>query len=89
MQFKKDKTRNVYEQWQYKDKETGIVVYILRMPEDYINNEYFHFQISSAKSKNFKGNYSSIDELRIFSTFEDTEKAVEKWWHENIRLSNK
>lgn len=85
MEFKKLEKWDVYETWKYKDLKTGLVTYIRKMPKNYINNEYYHFQISSAKSKIYDIKYDSIYDLQIFNTIDETIDAAKNWWHENIQ----
>lgn len=84
MKFTKIEKWVIYETWFYKDNKTKLVTYIRKMPKNYINNEFFHFQVSSANSKIFKGSYHSIDELKLYNTFDEVVIAVKNWWHENI-----
>jgi hypothetical protein len=79
VQFKKIEKWNIYETWQHKDRRTGIVSYIRKMPKNFKNNEYYHFQISSANSKKYDIRYDSIDDLQIFNTFDETKDAVKNW----------
>jgi hypothetical protein len=85
MQFRKIEQNKVYETWEFRSKN-GLVAYIFRMPEDFKNNEYYHFKISGAKSKKYMGfQYQSIDELRLYPSFEDTVKAIKEFWHKNFK----
>jgi hypothetical protein len=88
LKFEKVNNRKVYESWQYRNKYQGVTATILKMPEDGINNEFYHFQvISNAKNSTYKVKYASIDELKIYPTFEDTQVAVEKYWNEILKKS--
>lgn len=87
MRFNKIKTRKIYETWSYWDRRTGVIVYIYKTPKNVINyndNEYYHFSISSARSKVSDINYSSLNDKLLYNTFEDTEYAIIDWWHENL-----
>lgn len=85
MKFRKIEKWDIYETWKAIDKKTGIISYIRKMPKNYKNNEFFHFQISSAKNPLIYIRYDSIDDLLLFTTFKETEYALKKWLHENLQ----
>jgi hypothetical protein len=83
--FTKIKKRKIYETWINKDYKSKIVIYILKTPKNYINSEYYHFQISSTKSLKYDIRYDSIYDLQIFNTYNEVENAVKNWWHKNLK----
>ena len=87
MRFNKIKTRKTYETWSHWNRRTGIIVYIYKTPKNIINcndNEYYHFAISCARSKISDINYSSLNNKKLYETFEKTKAAIMEWWHENL-----
>jgi hypothetical protein len=81
LKFKKVKSKKIYEEWQYRSQYYGITAKIFKMPENLTSNQFFHFQvISNTKNPLYNIKYSSIDELKIYPTLDDTKQAIEKEW---------
>ncbi len=75
--FKKKK-REVYETWYNRNEKTKLVSYIYKTPK----NDY-HFTISSVNSP-IKKTYSSLEDDKVYNSFDEARHGVMDWWHENF-----
>ncbi len=85
MKFTKIKKRKIYETWQHKNRETGIVSYIFYIPD---GNYHFHincFKKRCGLDQCVKDNcdkyvyYNSLENGLWYESFEDCREAVIEW----------
>ena len=85
MKFTKIKKRKVYETWQHKNRETGLISYIFYLPYG-----SYHFHISCFKKRcglnycikddcDMYVSYNSLENGFMYESFEECRKAVIKW----------
>lgn len=87
MKFTKIKRKRIYEEWQNKNRKSGLASYIHKMPKSKINKiEYFHFSILCYKCKDkvekckHHVSYSSLTDGKTFNTFDDCINAILMWY---------
>lgn len=85
MKFTKIKKRKIYETWQHKNRETGLVSFIFHIP-----NGNYHFYITCFKKrcgldKCIKDNcdlyisYNSLENGLCYKSFDECKKVVVQW----------
>lgn len=86
MKFTKIKKRKIYETWQHKNREIGLISYIFYLPG---GSYYFH--ISCLKKRcgldrcvkddcDMYVYYNSLENGYCYESFEDCRKAIIEWY---------
>lgn len=85
VKFTKIKKRKIYETWQHKNRETGLVSFIFHIP-----NGSYHFYIACFKKRCGLDRcikedcymyvyYNSLENGYYYKSFEDCRKAIINW----------
>ena len=75
MKYIKYTKRKYYETWH--SRSCGCVIYVFKLP----NKNIYHFSVICPD----EFSYSSLEEQKLYNSFNETDRAVEDWLDKNLR----